>query len=870
MTFFLKKCLLLFSTFLLFLHPIKAQLQDDFSDGNFTENPVWSGKEECFQVNADYVLQLNAPEAGKAYLSTENERIFDTEWRFFIHLNFSPSSNNFARIYLTSNQQDLQTPLNGYFLQFGEPLSNDAIELYRQNGLEETLICRGTEGMIASKFSIRVKVIHSISGDWKIFADTSGGDMFTEIASGTDATFVDSRFFGIFCQYTIGNANRFFFDDFYIGDEIVDNEPPKIEKINPISNNSVEVVFNEAVTSESASNIEHYQIQPNHLHPTTALLQNNRRTVLLSFNFEFAENQPYTIIIQNISDLAGNVAPLLSEDFMYIIGSYSDIVINEILADPTPAVGLPEWEYIELYNRTNTSIDLTGWMLTIGTVTKTFSNTSIAALGYLILCHEDALSELSQYGNAFPILSSKTVLINSGQSLILRNPKNTVISQITYSDNWYQDDLKKQGGWSLEQIDPNNYCGTIYNWTASIDSKGGTPGEQNSVFAENPETEKPLLLRAEFLNSHQITVFFSKPMNALTVTNVDNWNIDGGLQIAGIFPIEPDYLSTHVIFTTPLIQHQIYTLSVVTENVTDCSGMSIEKNASVQFAIPEPIEKGDIVINEILHHPNSDGVQYVELFNRSNKVLDIKYLRFIFEKTSGQDSTHCSLPSFLLFPQSFCVLTKSPTIVEMQYNAPFRETLITVSNFPTLTFTEGIVRIAALKDITQEIDAMRYSDKMHAALLATETGVALERINPERSSNDETNWHSASELSGFGTPGYQNSQFDNNIDIDNTLVIDPEIFTPNNDGYNDYLNIRYQFDEVGYTMNVYIFDVQGVRVRHLINNELCGTEGAFSWDGKNEQGQLCNAGIYIIYTEIFDLKGSVKRYKKIGTLGVKF
>ena len=38
-------------------------------------------------------------------------------------------------------------------------------------------------------------------------------------------------------------------------------------------------------------------------------------------------------------------------------------------------------------------------------------------------------------------------------------------------------------------------------------------------------------------------------------------------------------------------------------------------------------------------------------------------------------------------------------------------------------------------------------------------GVALERIDPDAATQDAANWTSASETVGYGTPGYQNSQY---------------------------------------------------------------------------------------------------------------
>ena len=130
-----------------------AQVEDNFNDGNFSDSPEWQGDSSDFNVNTAGQLQLNAALAGFSILSIPaNITSLDScEWRFYIRLAFSPSTSNYTRIYLSSDQQNLELPLNGYFLQFGEALADDAIELFRQDGSTATSICRGQTGFIAAR-----------------------------------------------------------------------------------------------------------------------------------------------------------------------------------------------------------------------------------------------------------------------------------------------------------------------------------------------------------------------------------------------------------------------------------------------------------------------------------------------------------------------------------------------------------------------------------------------------------------------------------------------------------------------------------------------------------------------------------------------
>jgi hypothetical protein len=141
-----------------------SQIFDSFSDGDF---PQWVGNRELFIVNAKQELQLNATEAGSAYLSLLSPQFYGVwEWLFYIRLPFSPSNNNFARVYLSANTTDLTSLfLEGYYLQFGENLAQDAIELFYQNGTSHTSICRGKEGRVASSFLLNSQATISVSID---------------------------------------------------------------------------------------------------------------------------------------------------------------------------------------------------------------------------------------------------------------------------------------------------------------------------------------------------------------------------------------------------------------------------------------------------------------------------------------------------------------------------------------------------------------------------------------------------------------------------------------------------------------------------------------------------------------------------------
>ena len=68
---------------LTFLYSICSftQVKDNFSDGDFSENPTWSGDIEKFKVDKKGQLKLNdLSKTGDAYLSTASELISETTW----------------------------------------------------------------------------------------------------------------------------------------------------------------------------------------------------------------------------------------------------------------------------------------------------------------------------------------------------------------------------------------------------------------------------------------------------------------------------------------------------------------------------------------------------------------------------------------------------------------------------------------------------------------------------------------------------------------------------------------------------------------------------------------------------------------------
>ena len=1123
-----------------------SQVFDDFSDGNFISNPEWMGDTSRFKItNSSAIppemkpaLQLDSENADTSFLYLENSLIANTEWQFWIKLSFNTSANNYARVYLVSDQADLEGPLNGYFVQIGGP--NDSIGLYKQSGVIPEKIITGTLAYTGNSTNVlRIKVTRDTAGNWNLYSDIEGGFVFEHEGTANDNTYLSTQFFGIFCKYTSSNSTKFYFDDFYVNEIIIDTVPPHITDVEVISSSKIDIYFSEPVELNSAQEPLHYLIDNGIGNPLTVDRdQENFNIVHLEFQNQLATGVIYSLQVNGVLDLSGNtmlteihtvvfeesdvinpydivvneimadvnpipvnlpeadylelynrtghlinlenctIKPRASsdpvpfpavniepdsflivvhtsdvEDFvqyglvtglpgfslnnegeivlrnqqgnlihavsytkdwyqdevkeeggwsieqvdplhpctgrenwkatinenggtpgirnsiadtlfslpeiikvqaisdhkllvefshfmdsLYLVnvsayqvdqgtgnpesvitddlffnfitleftntfqenknyqltiadtlfncagdyielnsvypfilplqGNPFEIVINEIMADPDPPIGLPEYEYIELFNTTSSYLQMNGWKLLIGSSEKLLPDIIIEPHEYVIITDDEAADLFGMLARTFGFTGLG--LTNSGTSVKLVNEEGILISSVSYRDNWYLDTQKEDGGWSLEQIDPANPCPGKENWQASEDERGGSPGIINSVNAVNQV--EPILRKIIPVNTNTIELYFNQLMDTSSLFTLTNYDINPGVGYPDQVSLDPfDEKMVTIKVSGELHYRTIYTLSL-SADIKSCIGLSVPVNYLKEFGLPEPVEQGDIIINEVLFNPIDDGVDFVEVYNNSDKIIDLHELHLgtiEVNQFSPNDTLYkvVSEENNLFLSGSFLVLSKNGSKVKEQYYTQNPENFLDMNSFPAYGNEHGTVILSGTN--YEVVDAFTYDENMHHPILNTYDGVSLERINYNRPAYDNTNWHSASEEAGFATPGYINSQYMDDQEINDEVTVDPEIFSPDNDGYDDVLNIRYKFESPGYTANITIFNSQGRLTKYLVRSSLLGTEGTFSWDGRTDDNQKAPIGIYIIYFEAFDVQGNVKKYKKPAVLGGK-
>jgi len=536
-----------------------------------------------------------------------------------------------------------------------------------------------------------------------------------------------------------------------------------------------------------------------------------------------------------------------------------DVVIDEILADPTPVVGLPDAEFIEIKNISGEDIDLGGWKLSnSNTLSKPFPSYTLPADNFLIVTGSSNANLLSTFGKVIGI-SSFPALNNAGTTLSLISKEGITIHSVSYKDTWYQNDVKSEGGWALEMIDTHNPCAGANNWKASTDTRGGTPGTKNSVDGNNPDNVAPALLRAAAIDSMTILLTFSEPIDSTKAADVANYIISDGITPVAAVAIAPAFTTVQLILDTPLAINKVY--KVTANNITDCGGNVIQAVRTARVGLASAIDSNDIVINEILFNPKPGAVDYVEIYNRSSKNFDLKdlYIANRSLTTNALGSLHqLTTDNILLFPGDFFVISENGSVVKQNYYAKNPENFIEVA-MPSFPNDEGAVVL--LNSQQQVIDELHYSSKWHFALIDNEEGISLERIDYNKPTQSKENWTSAVSTAGFGTPSYQNSQFRTDASLKADITVTPKTFSPDKDGFEDFTTINYQMVEPGYVANITIFDAAGRPVKNLAKNATLALSGSFRWDGLDDKFNKVPVGVYVIYTEVFNLNGKKKSFK---------
>ena len=536
------------------------------------------------------------------------------------------------------------------------------------------------------------------------------------------------------------------------------------------------------------------------------------------------------------------------------------VVIHEIMADPTPVIGLPNTEYIELRNTTQQPINLLRWKIDNGTTTSTITSAyTLEPDSLVLLCARTQAAAFSDFKNVIGLTSFPSIN-NDGDLITLKNAEGKTIHAIAFETSWYNSAIKANGGWSLEIIDALQPCAPN-NWSASNNVKGGTPGFKNSIANKLYNIVPPQLLQCTALDNNKLLLVFDSPLDSLSLANNSNYQLSTqDIRIISSNSVAPLFNTTTLNLNSKLDSNLIYTINA--NNIQWCNRKN-STSFSIKTGLPKYPEKGDVVFNELLFDPETGGDDFIEIINTSNAIINAKHLKLSNRNTDGtiNPTTHTYENNFNLFPFEPVVFTNDTTHLMKKWSNTRKDQILLMKSIPSMPDDDG--NILLLNYDGAIIDAVQYDKYMHYPLLRNKEGVSLEKINYKISSEQKDNWHSASASFNYATPTNINSQYKNQDESKSWIQIDQNVLHPDNNGQDDFLQINYQFDEPGTLLTVYLFNQQGEKIVTILNNLLCGRNGQFNWNGINSQNSYLSTGVYILVAEAFHLNGKRKRYKKV-------
>jgi len=860
----------------LFVQDNALVLSDEFESQGLT---AWENSDDWtsssyLPIRGKQSLKHNLSNAiGRSYILRPlvdirpgEESIF---WEFCLkNSDWDPSStNNFVfHLLMDFNDPDLAD----YLYSVGVNLSgtDDKLSLWKT-------VDGGAEVLIKSDFdwneseSVAVRLKYTAKGEWILFYNRLGekenwlraGSLFSEVPE-----IADNWYSGLEFNFeTASRAGELWFDDLKIDSY---NTPPFL-KTYTFKSDSIVLYFSEDLNFVESSKPGNFELKrgdmPVLIREVKATSMNNQ--ILLLTDNDMLTGQ-YLLRISGIVDTASALSHSedIEFDFFAKVKAY-DLVINEIFADESPIIGLPEYEFIELFNSSDYPINIKDFKLKVGANEKILVDTEIPANDYLILCPNAALDLYASYGNTSG-LSSFPGLSNAGNRIRIESPSGLLIDEIAYSIEWYGDDEKKDGGWSLERIDANNHSWQGDNWKASLNESGGTPGKENSILASNPDIRSPRLISMKVNGPSTLELFFSESLLLYQALSTQNYSVNPDFgRPALVEEIVDDAFALRLNFSGEFAGNIQYTLSL-SEMLVDLAGNLIEER-DFDFFIADLAYEGDLVINEVLFNPYPGGADYVELLNISDRVIDARDLYLANRDADYQLDVvyRVSETSRLLKAGSYLLLSADTANVKLNYPSFDESAFIEMNKMPAYNDDDG--RVVILNANNDQLDDLAYDEDMQFILWGTTEGMALERINPHVETNSAANWQSAAKSIGFGTPGLQNSSFDIDETETSSVGFKEETFSPDNDGVDDKLIINFDLEKSGYVANIRIYNSYGREVRRLASNLSLATEDQLFWDGLLGSHERAPLGIYVFYFELFHPDGEVKTYKKSCVLAGK-
>lgn len=858
----------------------------------------------------------------QVFLETQYaDKDVDMEIAFVVRHGYPPSGSNNWQLFIQatkarSEENGIFVP--GYVFGVNYHCSDDTVRLWEITEGEVGVIC--SMGAVYEALSdetgvVRFSLIRLADGRWVVEAgpeavkglgggarqgsdDASAGSpesgvaaglaaesgCITASSAGKEAAFHRGKYMVFNYQYTSSQDRKLWIDDVIVrGKFSRDTLAPRVTGVMSSGLHTVKVQYDEEVLPHSIYSYSRHGAMPDSM-------EYGEDNAILHYAKPFPNLQETGLLIRGISDSDGN----RMRDTIVIIHPqlplFGDLVINEVMADPQPRVYLPDMEYVELYNRTSESVSLEHWTLAVNARSYEFPECTIAPGGYLI-CTQDPVIFGTSDSLAVSLFKSSVSLPNTGGEISLYDPYFRLIHRVEYGSPYPADPDKSEGGWSLENADPDYLCGEYPSWQYSISNLGGTPAKPNSAVLDISDDSGPLVAftgiitgeisqnasykgmepgdgewnavgqrasenRAVMLHFHE-PVLVTEHQEAMISAGDYRWIPQGSV------PFSDRAL------VLPLPSGSGESLwEVQVDEVADCTG-NRSQGLIVPVGLPVPPPDGKLLLSEVLYHPAGDGSEYFELFNAGNSWLDLYDIHFSVGQPGelAVGRKEITEESHLLAPGGYVVLCRNREALLDEWGLSAVAPVVAAEGWTQLPDQGACIQL--VDRAGQKLDGFCYHDSLHQDLLADYTGIALERVSFHTELPAGQGWTSASFASGYGTPGRENSQWLNREEQESAqevLRLYPQVFSPDGDGYEDLLEIDLVIPDPFGLYDMLILDRSGNFIRQLVAGGNTGRGDRLYWDGKDRAGHLVPPGLYIVHCRLYGASGSLVKRKAVAII----
>ncbi|TVQ66581.1 MAG: hypothetical protein EA360_05190, partial [Balneolaceae bacterium] len=670
---------------------------------------------------------------------------------------------------------------------------------------------------------------------------------------------------------------------------VPDTDPPVLISAEQYEEEGFRLLFDKPLDPVTVLNKQNYRIEPE---LPLRKVEAGRDQVLLFYD-DLRNDQHYKLRVSGIRDLFGNVMQQHQKEIHFLTFGEPErmqLVINEILFRRANQDGP---QFAEIFNPTEMNVRLEGWALENRSGSAALPGSIVIRAGdYLVLADRE---DPELQGEEWVVLPSFRSFRTTSDYVVLRNRNGMAIDSLAYSPDWHNG----EAGVSLERMDPSAISIDPSNWAPSSDPHGSTPGRENSRY--QPDTEPPAILFANFIAPDTIQVVFDKfiAMDPVFPDNrsekkkpgTGSGETDKGPRFlinnreAEILTFDPKHGNRILLDASAVNRGE--EISLVAENLGDFKG---NVNPKINQPVAQPLQPGDLVINEILFHPIADPrddlpdqSEYIEIYNRQPYAVSLEgvYLhdepdeRGRVQRIDPVSTVHHWLPGnsyLLIYPEQGNVpfeMSRTATFFNLQDESGRYALRV---NRSALGLTNSGRMVVLADSANRVIDSVSYSPDWHNPNLIDTRGIALERISPDAGSNDPANWSSSADPKG-GTPASRNSLFQipQRAGSDYGITLSPNPFSPFDPGFDDRLFIQYRLDEPDYLLSIRIYDRHGRLVRTLAEGERAGFEGILMWDGRTDSGGQNRMGIYIILFEAYNSSAGRRRmFKETAVIARQF